>query len=110
TVSEMPAGPADLIDRLGLPIIFKPRTVEDKHWVRHKTVVARTTADVDDVYSRYGSDLRRFVAQECIPGADPAHWVCDCVFDRQSDVVAALTFQKLHTSPPHFGVTSLGVS
>src|SRR5205823_482878 len=43
-------------------------------------------------------------------GEDEALWVCDCVFDRRSDLVAAFTFKKLGTSPPHFGVASLGVS
>jgi predicted ATP-grasp superfamily ATP-dependent carboligase len=110
TVQELPPAPAELLRTLGLPILLKPRTTEDKLWFGRKNFLATSAEELEAVYRAHGGELRRLLAQECIPGEDPTLWVCDCVFDRRSELVGAFTFRKLSTAPAHMGVTSLGVS
>jgi D-aspartate ligase len=110
SVQEIPADFSELLNLLPLPMIFKPRTVLDKQFLQLKTLVATTPAELAALAAQYGSERGRLIAQECIPGDDQTLWVCDCVFNRQSELVGALTFQKISTSPAHYGVTSLGVS
>jgi predicted ATP-grasp superfamily ATP-dependent carboligase len=110
TVQHLPPTAAGLLRMLGLPILLKPRTSEDKQRLGRKNILATTRAELEAAYRTHGPELGRLIAQECIPGDDPTLWVCDCVFNRQSELVSAFTFHKLSTAPPHMGVTSLGVS
>ena len=50
-----------------------------------------------------------FVAQEVIPGVDDQLWVCNCLFDASGQLRSAFTFQRLGTSPSHFGVTTSAI-
>src|SRR5207244_4081142 len=89
TVQHLPPTAAELVRALGLPILLKPRTSEDKQRLGRKNFLATSRAELEAVYRTHGPDLGRLIAQECIPGDDPTLWVCDCVFNRQSELVSA---------------------
>jgi predicted ATP-grasp superfamily ATP-dependent carboligase len=110
TIQELPPTASALLALMDLPIILKPRTDVDKKILKRKNFVANTCEDLTRLYEVLQGNLPRLIAQDCIPGSDDTHWVCDCVFNHRSELVAAFTFKKLSTSPPHFGVTSLGLS
>lgn len=91
--------------KLGLPIIIKPRSHE--HMVLGKKNITLTTdAELDDFFKQYGNVLEHLIAQEIIIGPDSEQWVCNCVFDKNSNLVQAFTFNRLSLSPAHYGVTS----
>src|SRR6266702_4037011 len=101
TVQELPASPAELVGRLELPLIVKPRTYVDKDGLGWRNVVIRSLADAEEFYRTSGAVFGRVIAQELIPGPDDALWECICLFDGAS---------KLATMPAHFGATSRAVS
>jgi len=110
TVQELPVQPEALVEQLSLPLIIKPRSFEHSRYLGRKNIVVRTLAELAAFYARHGDQRWRFLAQEVIPGGDDALWVCNCTFNRRSELVAAFVFRRLRTSPAHFGVTSYAVS
>jgi len=110
TVSNLPLRPDDLIRKLGLPLIVKPRTYLDKRELGWRNVVAHCAEHIEDFYHTQRSAFGRVIAQELIPGDDAALWECICVFDGNSELTSAFTFRKLRTIPAHFGQTSYGRS
>jgi predicted ATP-grasp superfamily ATP-dependent carboligase len=110
SVSLLDADPDALLARLPLPIILKPRTQDHAYRLRLKNRVVRSDAELHAFYREFADELDSFVAQEVIPGSDETIWQCNAVFDRQHRLVSAFTFQKLGMAPPHFGVTTLGIS
>jgi len=110
TVQELPASPAELVRRLELPLIVKPRTYVDKDGLGWRNVVIRSLADAEEFYRTSGAVFGRVIAQELIPGPDDALWECICLFDGASELARAFTFRKLATMPAHYGATSRAVS
>jgi len=106
SVQELPASPAELVRRLGLPIIIKPRTHLDKARIGWRNVIIRSAADADEFYRASADLFHRVIAQEMIPGPDDALWECIGLFDGTHELVRAFTFRKLATMPAHFGATS----
>lgn len=98
-----------LIDTLELPIIIKPRS--HKHMVLgQKNIILKNENDVEEFFTNFSSKLDNLIAQQVILGQDHQQWVCNCVFDHDSNIVQAFTFNRLRLSPSHFGVTSYAIS
>lgn len=94
-----------LYNKLGLPIIIKPRS--HKHMVLgKKNIILSTETDLRTFFEKFAMVLDDVIAQQIIPGPDSAQWVCNCVFDKNSELVQAFTFNRLGLSPSHYGVTS----
>jgi len=110
TVQDLPPSPAELVRRVGLPMIVKPRTYVDKDGLGWRNVVIRTLADAEEFYRTSGAVFNRVIVQELIPGPDDTLWECICLFDANSELVRAFTFKKLATMPAHYGATSRAVS
>ncbi len=109
TVQELPEDVSILQNNLRLPIIFKPRS--HLHFVLgRKNIRVEDESQLVSFYKKFGSVLHHIIAQEVIPGDDSALWVCNCTFDRESNIVGAFVFRRLSLSPPHFGVTSYAIS
>lgn len=106
TAQDLPSSPAELVRRIGLPLIVKPRTYVDKDSLGWRNVVIRSLADAEQFYRTSQAVFHRVVAQELIPGPDDALWECICLFNDRSELVRAFTFRKLATMPAHFGATS----
>jgi D-aspartate ligase len=106
-----PQGPGDeRLERLRLPVIFKPRSFAHRDQLGRKNVVVETAADRDHFLATFPQVLPGLVAQEVIPGEDDQLWVCNCTFDANHALVSAFTFQRLGLAPAHFGVTSYAIS
>jgi len=106
TMQVLPASPAELVRRLELPLIVKPRTYVDKEGLGWRNVVIRSLADAEEFYRTSSAVFSRVVAQELIPGPDDALWECICLFDAAGELARAFTFRKLATMPAHFGATT----
>jgi D-aspartate ligase len=110
TVLQLRAPRDERLERLELPIIFKPRSFADRRLLGSKNVVVRTARERDRFVARHAHALSGLVAQEVVPGDDDQLWVCHCTFDRDHALVGAFTFRRLSLAPAHFGVTSHAVS
>lgn len=98
-----------LINALGLPIIIKPRS--HKHMVLgQKNIVLNNEVEAENFFTHFANKLDNLIAQQVILGKDHQQWVCNCVFDYESNMVQAFTFNRLKLSPSHFGVTSYAIS
>lgn len=98
-----------LLSSLSLPIIIKPRS--HKHMVLgKKNILLYSQQDVDEFFVKFSDKLIHLIAQQVILGKDDTQWVCNCVFDHQSNLVQAFTFNRLRLSPSHYGVTSYAIS
>ena len=96
---------AQLLAQLTLPIIIKPRS--HKHMVLgQKNIILRSASDADNFFNRFADKLDNLIAQQVILGADHQQWVCNCVYDHNSNMIQAFTFNRLKLSPSHYGVTS----
>lgn len=109
SVITLPPSAKALMEQIAFPIILKPRSYRYANYIRTKNVIARDRAELDTFYAEQHGRLDGFVAQQVIAGADDALWVCNCLFGAEGELLQAFTFQRLRTSPPHFGVTSFAV-
>lgn len=98
-----------MVEALGLPIIIKPRSYKYASLITTKNVIMRDHAELAAFLATHAEHLDGFVAQEVIEGPDDALWVCNCLFGDAGVLQQAFTFQRLRTSPPHFGVTSFAI-
>jgi len=110
TVLQLASPRDERLERLGLPVIFKPRSFANRHLLGCKNVVVHTAFERDRFLARHANALPGLVAQEVVPGEDDQLWVCNCTFDKDHALVAAFTFRRLGLAPAHFGVTSYAVS
>lgn len=94
---------------LGLPIVIKPRSYLSTSLIARPNVIVRDRVTLEGFLVRHAGNLDGFVAQELIAGGDDALWVCNCLFGDGGKLLQAFTFQRLRTSPPHFGATSSAV-
>jgi D-aspartate ligase len=106
---HLPGNVDELLSRLKLPIIVKPRSHRQAHLLPTKNVILRSRSDAERFVEECHDVLAGFVAQEVIAGPDEALWVCNCCFDANGDLISAFTFQRIRTSPSHFGVTSFAI-
>ena len=83
---------------------------EDSRIIGAKNLTAGSPGELELAYARMQGRADRFIAQEIVPGDDSQLWVCNVTFDRSHRLVSAFSFQRLRTSPAHFGVTSSAVS
>lgn len=110
SVLSLPPTAGALLERLELPIIIKPVLFEDTPIIGAKNLTAASPAELEAAYVRLQGHEDRFIAQEIVPGDDSHLWVCNATFDANSRMIAAFSFQRLRTSPAHYGVTSSAVS
>jgi D-aspartate ligase len=110
TVLDLRAPRDERLERLRLPVIFKPRSFAERLSLGRKNVVVRSAGERDHFLIRFAQVLPGLVAQEVVPGDDDQLWVCNGTFDQDHTLVGAFTFRRLGLSPPHFGVTSYAVS
>ena len=104
----LPAADA-VIASLGLPIMIKPRSYRSASLIASPNVIVRDRATLEAFLARHADHLDAFVAQELIAGDDKTLWVCNCLFGEGGALLQAFSFQRLRTSPPHFGTTSFAV-
>jgi len=109
-VLNLPGTAGELMQQLSLPVILKPVLFEDSRIIGAKNLTARNPDKLELAYSRMQDRVDRFIAQEIVPGDDSQLWVCNVTFDRSHRLVSAFSFQRLRTSPAHYGVTSSAVS
>ena len=95
---------------VNLPAIVKPRTTKDYDIINAKNIILKDEHSWKEFLLKYGEHLDRFIVQEIIDGVDEMLWVCNATFDKSSDLICAFTFQRLGTSPSHYGVTSMAIS
>ena len=110
TLHPLPATADELTAKLRLPIIVKPRSFAYSRALGRKNVILDSVAAAQQLLDRLGDQRDAVVAQEVIPGGDDELWVCNCTFGGDHSLLGAFTFQRLGTSPAHYGVTSLAVS
>jgi D-aspartate ligase len=91
------------------PLIIKPRS-RATAIIDEKNLIVTNRRELTAFYGKYGQDVDKFVLQEVIPGGDKALWLCSAVFDRDSNMVSAFSYQRLGAMPAHCGVTSIGIS
>ncbi|NMP16191.1 hypothetical protein [Thalassotalea sp. Y01] len=104
SMTHLPDTAETLVEQCQLPIIIKPRSHQHNVFAR-KNLVVNSLGELQDFYQQYASQLDMFIGQHVIAGDDDSQWVCNCVFDRQHQLVSYFTFQRLQLSPPHYGVT-----
>jgi predicted ATP-grasp superfamily ATP-dependent carboligase len=104
TIIELPLTGSELLNKISLPIIIKPRSNE-LNYLGKKNIQIYTSLQLDNFYDKYSPVLQYCIVQELIEGDDSYLWVCNCTFDEHSNLVNAFTFQRLQLTPPHFGVT-----
>jgi predicted ATP-grasp superfamily ATP-dependent carboligase len=100
----------DQLNVLKYPLILKPRSFAGYEIIHAKNIIFNDIDEVMAFRSDYANCLDQFVIQEVIAGTDDQLWVCNATFDKNSNLVAAFTFQRLGTMPSHYGVTSLAIS
>jgi predicted ATP-grasp superfamily ATP-dependent carboligase len=106
---RLPGDIDELLKSLSLPIIIKPRSYRHVQLIRAKNFIAANRAALEGFMREQRDNLDAFVAQEIVPGPDEMLWVCNCCFGNDGTLLSAFTFQRIRTSPPHFGVTSFAV-
>ena len=105
SLSKLPENEQEMLKKLRLPIIIKPRS-HVMNVLNRKNVILSDENEVRDFYKEYKNDMSTMIAQEVVPGSDDCLWVCNCFFDKDSELCTALVFRRLRTAPAHFGVTS----
>lgn len=109
SISAPTAEPGDILQKLRLPLIIKPRS-HCMNTLGKKNQVIHSEEELRDFCTHFSSKMDTFVIQEVIPGGDDHLWVCNCTFDKNSELVQAFTFKRLRLTPPHFGVTCFAIS
>lgn len=95
---------------LVFPQIIKPRTYLHLEELGSKNQIIRSKREFAAFRERLLPHLDHYVMQEVISGGDDCLWICNCTFDEASKLVSVFVFQRLRTTPPHYGVTSAAVS
>jgi len=104
TITVLPESKDELLQLIHLPIIIKPRSNE-LNYIGQKNILIYTDEELVEFYAKFHNILQYCIVQDIIVGDDENLWVCNCVFDLQSNLINAFTFQRLQLTPPHFGVT-----
>jgi len=104
TITELPDNSAELLLKISLPLIIKPRSNE-LNYLNRKNIPVFTKEELEQFYQEYSQYKQYCIVQELIEGTDDNLWVCNCTFNKNSELINAFTFQRLQLTPPHFGVT-----
>ena len=91
---------------LRFPVIVKPRSFKYHGTLARKNLIVASAPDLLVLLQRLGDGRDGILIQEVIPGDDDMLWVCNATFGPDHLLLGAVTFQRLGTSPAHFGVTS----
>lgn len=110
TIQSLPSSWQKIPDELRFPIIIKPRIAKYMSILKKKNEIIPDPAALELFYSQFYESLDCFLAQEIIPGDDSQLWVINCVFGSSNELLQSFIFQRLGTSPSHYGVTSYAVS
>lgn len=110
TLSPIPPSAAEIEARLGLPVIFKPRSFEHLSLITGKNVIIRERRALETFCRERSSIFGGLIAQEVIPGPDDTNWVCSGTFDRAHELLDCTIKRKLGMAPAHFGVATYAVS
>lgn len=105
----LPSSVEPLHELLALPVIVKPRSYKYAHLIRTKNVVLRSPEEAVRFCQEQTGHEDAFVAQEIVPGSDESLWVCNATFRAGGVLEQVFIFQRIRTSPPHFGVTTFAV-
>lgn len=100
----------DQLSFLVFPVIVKPRRQSDVEVLGFKNRIFLAEPELVRFLQEFESKLDSFIAQEIIPGTVMCQWVCNAVFDQDSEMKSAFTFQRLGTIPHLYGVTTFAVS
>lgn len=99
----------NLTQSLSFPVIVKPRRFDGYKVINAKNVIIKDKNGAIEFLDKYSDNLDLFIAQEIISGDDENLWVCNCLFDQNSELVSCFTFNRLGTSPSHYGVTTSAI-
>lgn len=109
TLTNLTPDPDRYTDSLQFPIIFKPQ-FETVNNLKAKNIVVNDRCELQDLLKTYETHLSSLIAQEVIPGDESASWLCSATFNAKSELASAFSFNRLSSSPKHFGVTSHAIS
>jgi predicted ATP-grasp superfamily ATP-dependent carboligase len=73
-----------------------------------KNLVVKTKAELFRLFDRC-EDPSNIMLQEYIPGFDESTWMFNGYFDERGECLFEMTGKKLRQSPPHSGITTLGM-
>lgn len=104
TITVLPESKDELLRLIDLPIIIKPRSNE-LNYIGQKNILIYSDEELVEFYAKFNDILQYCIVQDIIVGDDENLWVCNCVFDLQSNLINSFIFQRLQLTPPHFGVT-----
>ena len=110
TLAPAPPSAAEIEARLGLPVIFKPRSFEHLSLIPTKNVVIRDRATLEAFCRQHSASFDGLIVQEVVPGPDDANWAVGCTFDRAHELLDCQVKQKLRMTPAHFGVSSVAIT
>jgi D-aspartate ligase len=75
-----------------------------------KMFVANNKTELMNFYKKYEDPANpNLMLQEYLPGEDDSIWMFNGYFNDKSDCLFAITGKKIRQTPPHVGMTSLGV-
>lgn len=109
SITTLTADANHIVSTLGNSIIIKPRSYIFAHHIGTKNVIIRDEQALATFLRAHCGHLDAFVAQEIVEGPDEDLWVCNCCFGESGKLLSAFIFQRIRTSPPHFGVTTFAV-
>lgn len=107
--SETSISDFDSLKKLSFPVIIKPRRFDGYSLIGAKNIILKNDSDLKDFYRKHKDIFDELIAQEIIEGPDENLWVCNCLFDQRSQLVSCFTFNRLGTSPSHYGVTTSAI-
>lgn len=101
-----------VIDRIPYPCLLKPALVHKaRPFLRgDKLLIARTRAQLQDLWSRLPPDSGGWIVQEIIPGPESAITVFGAYVDAAGQAHQSFVARKLRQYPPGFGSASLALS
>lgn len=109
---ETAADVDDMVERTGLPVVFKAidGALADAAGMQ-RTVITRTLDDSHRAFDELvgTGEGSNYLLQEYVPGGADSVWMLDGYFDAASRSLLSITGQKVHQCPPGTGPTSLGV-
>ncbi len=110
SIAQLPDNPEHIEEALKFPLIIKPRLNIYMAIIDSKNKIINNRNQLNQFYTDYYDHRDKFVIQEIIPGDDSTLWVCNCFFNEHHDLQQSFVFQRLGTSPSHYGVTSFAIS
>ncbi|WP_319405967.1 hypothetical protein [uncultured Desulfosarcina sp.] len=95
-------------ESIGFPCILKPQD-SISFAMPWKNIIINNENELSNIYSQFPYFLRNTIIQEIIPGDEKNIFQCTAYIGKQTPP-HFFTMQKIHQSPPDFGVNTLGRS